>query len=191
MKLNTLSAIALLMASTTALADTMTLKIPLKVVLMRDEAKSVRVNCAVTARPYSSGASAANAALQGNLPTTLRVKSDAYPLDPFGNLDRLATITFDLDQIQNLDKHFLQSNPVYSCSPEFLDAGGQIVLDVYEPTNETGRAQLYDQEASTFHVSANNFVPDSPSRMESLLGGRSADNNLKLKAPAQGLKLQR
>ncbi len=191
MKLKLLPSIALLLAASTALADTMTLKIPLKVVLMRDEVSSVRVSCRVTAMPFSSGAAAATAIANGSAPTSVYVSSEAYPLDSFGNLDTLVPLEVNLDQIRNLDKHYLQSSPVYFCHPEFLNTAGDVVLSDTAPHESSERGKLYDLENSVFTAQASDFVPDAPSRFETLLGGRSGSGEGQLKRPTQSLKLQR
>ena len=188
----TLPLLASPLFATGAHADTMTLKIPLKVVLMRDEVRTVHVQCSVDAYPYSSPTSAIHAANNGTAIQGVRVTSQTFALDSFGNLDVVAEIPVNLDEITNLPKHYLQSGPRYRCDPEFFDAAGNPVLDDYNPRSPVARAKLYDAEASTFEVSDANFVPDAPSRIESMLGGRSSSGTSgELKAPTRRLGLRR
>ena len=191
MNIKTCFTLGLVIACAPLAADTMTLKIPLKVVLMRDEAKAVRVQCVVRAHPYSSGAAAASAIANNSAPTPVYGSSELYPLDPFGNLDQEIPVEINLDEMQNLTGHILQAKPSYACKPEFVNDAGDVVLSEYTPQNNTDRSQLYDTEQSTFYVEAFNFVPDAPSRMETMLGGRKNTVNSGLENPTQDLKLQR
>ncbi|HCS29548.1 MAG TPA: hypothetical protein DIW43_18985 [Spongiibacteraceae bacterium] len=175
-------AICLLVIGLPAFAGTMTLKIPLKVVLMNEAVHSAKIMCEVYA-----GAEAQRRVSRGF--------SEFYPLDAFGNLNVTVPIAISLERFDGLQGSFLQNSPSYACIVSFYDENNSMVLTTYspDPTTEAGqnlRSQLINDDKSVMMLEVDHFAPDPPSQLETTLGGRRNNLDTQLQQP-QNFRLQR